>query len=375
MADGGRMSLLVLPNEMLMAIGKYLDTPRAVRNFAITNRRLLILIEPLLFNQFATFWRARPEALEGLLLSCRFDNATKLAVLDKVHKLQVIPLPYPNPGIHPENIIRTAVGTGCIPLVKRFLDAGANVNQRARGHGSPLRRAVETNDGKMVAWLLRKRGIKLHDDNEALLTVAARSSAIVAARALIRHAVKHSCKRISDDSTMKTAVLEQNEKLVKLLLTYDKINYNKYDDERDCITPYDSRSYAAKSPFEIACSSDNLEILKVLCNHGTAELDREQYRNQNVSSGLLDVGQVKHIQLAVESGKLRNAEFLHHFVQQQQREDAAFERACRLGDAPGAVDVLERAKLGHWRMRVWMKIARYCRNAGLGLLVCARGVA
>ncbi|CAG7941765.1 unnamed protein product [Penicillium nalgiovense] len=237
------MTLLSLPNELLLAISETQDYQRDINAFARTSRRCYTLLNPFLYTYnvrqhqgSALHWaasqgqlRTAQESLrQGAQIDSRDRKTGKTPLIQSVHcdHADIVALllahgadPHAKGDGGPNDAIRSAVIRNKAAVARVLLDNGVDPNLTSH-RGSLLHLAAETahNNREAVARVLIEKGANIEsmEGGETPLQVACGSGSVEVARCLIESGARLDTRGRSGSSLLHRATNEV--KTVKLLV-------------------------------------------------------------------------------------------------------------------------------------------------------------
>lgn len=372
-------SLTQIPLELLYLIVSFLDSASQISHLSRASRRLLVVLEPLLYCYDVSTTRGRcPESLKWALLwgSLGVDDRVRIAQKSiqagcdvdclvelngpgysifgfgssNVCSVSRVPC-WPYIGAPPPRTI-TAVGvaaaTDCVPLMQTLIDAGADINKPSWPIFTPIRLAVIFKSTDAVKALLGQPTIDLTNKRttSSLLLSAVMSSALdIASMILPRSNPNESYFYIT---ALSQAIDKADVPMVSLLLTSPVMRVNDFHVHTS------SREYPDAAPagvigtyFSFACSLASLQIVKLLHANRRVNVDLCQYADYLPVKCAMDHDRAQTVQFLIGSNKCKTA---RHYV---------FQRACAENNMQLAQDVLQVAgRRDKTNAKEWEELAR-----------------
>jgi ankyrin repeat protein len=273
------MTLLSLPNELLLAISETQDCQRDINAFARTNRRYYTLLNPFLYaynvrrhQGSALHWaasqgelRTAQESLrQGAQIDSRNRKTRKTPLIQSVHSdhADIVALLLAHGAdLHakrdggPDDAIRTAVLRNRAAVARVLLDNGVDANSMVY-RGSLLHIAAQRayNNRDEVARVLVEKGANIESmyDGETPLQVACRSGSVEVARCLIESGARLDTRGRNGNSLLHLATNEV--KTVKLLVEKG--------------ADIEARDDQGETPLHLACWNGWVETAAFLLDQG-----------------------------------------------------------------------------------------------------------
>ncbi|KAI2681643.1 hypothetical protein DTO027I6_4830 [Penicillium roqueforti] len=275
------MSLLSLPNEILLAIADNQDCEKDINAFARTSGRCYILLNPFLYaynvrehQGSALHWaatqgivRAAQESLQQgaeiesrdwetqnppLILAAYYGHADMVTFL-----LAQGADPYAESGGRTQDAITSAVLRNKTAVAEILLDSGIDANRTDYRGSSLLHLAAESSplSLKAVVRILIERGANLESRNELSQTplqVACKSGSVEVARCLIESGANLNVRSESGSSLLHLAFSEV--KTVELLVQKG--------------ADIEAKDEQGETPLHLACRDGWVETASFLLDHG-----------------------------------------------------------------------------------------------------------
>lgn len=199
------MSLLKIPNELLLTIAQSLTRPD-LNSFCKANQRICALLTSSLYDSMDVGY-----TFEWAVFHCRSPllriTLAKGANITETWRCG-------------RTALHQAVELGDEDTINTLLELGADINVRNYGIGSrPLHSAVKNNN-ETVVRLLIERGATIDDvrDRISPLTVATECGHLEIVRILLDAGADANIRRLVNRAPLHTAVLRGNWEITKLLV-------------------------------------------------------------------------------------------------------------------------------------------------------------
>lgn len=143
--------------------------------------------------------------------------------------------------------------------------------QLNRFENSPLKAAIDTGDKKIIKSLIKHPKIKVNQiihDKMTPLIYAASKDANYAAKMLLKHCDIEINQTVNYDSALTIAIKKNNEKIVKYMMGFPKLNINMKT------TYQNSQIYGKFTPLMVACIIHSPKIIKLLMCHPRIKINK-----------------------------------------------------------------------------------------------------
>ncbi|CAG8888450.1 unnamed protein product [Penicillium egyptiacum] len=270
------MTLLSLPNELLLAIAETQDCQKDINAFARTSRRCFTLLNPFLYaynvrqhQGSALHWAARQGQLrtaqeslrQGTEIELRDRKTRKLPLIQSVHcgHADIVALllahgadPHAKGDGRPDDPIRSAVLRNKAAVARVLLDNGIDAN--LTGYRGSLLHLAARNNREAVARVLIEKGANIESIycGETPLQVACKAGSVEVARCLIESGARLDTRGRHGSSLLHMATNEV--KTVKLLV--EKGADIEVKDEQ------------GETPLHLACWNGRVETAAFLLDQG-----------------------------------------------------------------------------------------------------------